>query len=120
MRRLLIVVFSITILASNQGCRMQKIAGGCDVNPPPVNSLLIAPHPRPAGDVVPHNGYAATPYATSNGGHPQAVVGKPVPNNTPVAQPLPSILNSTPPAVAPKTDEAIKVLPKLEEKVKDK
>jgi hypothetical protein len=71
MRRTLLLFFGVGLVASALGCHKtcQHTGGVCDCYPPPVESLLQAPCPAPAGhNVAPASGayvgaYAPAPYA---------------------------------------------------------
>jgi hypothetical protein len=101
MRRLLLLVTSIALAASSQGCCKHlccnHTAGACDCYAPPVETLLQAPCPKP---------YAPAPYAP---------VGQNLPSTLHV-QPAPTTTDQPP----PKESETIKVPPKLIEKDKEK
>jgi hypothetical protein len=111
MRRAFILLVAVGLFAASQGCNrtMRHTAGICDVNAPPVESLLVGPNPTHAANGLASGGYAPAPYATSlsvNGSNIHVVPGGNAPStNTPPAVNLPK-----------SSSESIKVLPKVEDK----
>jgi hypothetical protein len=103
-------------LVASQGCHktLQHTCGVCDCNPPPVESLLVAPCPSGSHDPVTpvHGPYAPAPYAAmpAAGGNaaPGAILGnapKPA-NDKPVITDKPAAATGT---------EPIRSLPKIVE-----
>lgn len=138
MRRTLMSLFVIGLVASSQGCckTLRHTAGVCDCYAPPVETLLQAPCPT-----YHHNGhpvvgaYAPAPYAPQGANNPTTLHVAPVPAVTnvppasatttvaPTPTPAPKDVAAKPaptpsdaPAEAGKSGESIRVLPKLEEK----
>ena len=122
MRRMSILMFSITLAAFSQGCgkTIRHTSGVCDCYPPPVNTLLQAPCPKPGHPGSPVSGaYAPAPYAAYGSNQAAVIQVQPAPAAV-AAQPMPTTANPTPPVLAPKVNESIRVLPKIEEDKKDK